>query len=506
MGIYLGQLPPAEIARLKAELAETLIANFCYPRFFDHRTESLQMRPVDRKKRQEVWLYLSSVDFTAWNRIDLATPEFQHQIERLFIQFVQRNRSFFGDQGRRRMSDIRALISSCAMTVAQGLRNHLAGQKQNTPFGTPRSVVSWATLSISGKAEPNWDQISSSTMLLQQQMQEIRGEARTAAVNEPRPGQVATGTANGSARRAMRPQPASAGQRVNSDLDAVARQPMASPVNPRPPVPAMPAASTRTDPAANPVPVASASTTAMPTSTRRMPQEQSAEQISPPDGRRQSGPLGQPGDGRQVAGGGRQSGPLGQPGEMRQATPGLRKADALKLPIEAQAPATPPVSAMPLASAVTPLKNPAGNGVRGSSTSFTDTSPSAVVSSSPSLHARSISQATEGQQNNSLTPGLVAGSRDMLSVGEDDVAIFEQMRHQLIIWLRIEAVKAGLEISDQGPAQLLEMLRQQAQFDETRLQVVSTLLNLANQVVKTKLVSVLDYKQALMFHLMHTRG
>ena len=71
MGIYLGQLPPAEIARLKAELAETLIANFCYPRFFDYRTESLQMRPVDRTKRQEVWLYLSSVDFTAWSRIDL---------------------------------------------------------------------------------------------------------------------------------------------------------------------------------------------------------------------------------------------------------------------------------------------------------------------------------------------------------------------------------------------------------------------------------------------------
>ena len=48
MGIYLGQLPPAEVARFKAELAETLVANFCYPRFFDYRTESLHMRPVGR--------------------------------------------------------------------------------------------------------------------------------------------------------------------------------------------------------------------------------------------------------------------------------------------------------------------------------------------------------------------------------------------------------------------------------------------------------------------------
>src|SRR5579883_1993030 len=100
MGTYLGQLPPAEFARFKAELAETLIANFSYPRFFDQRTGSLRMRPVDRAKRQEVWLYLSSFDFTPWSRVDVATPDFQNYVERLLIQFVQRNRAFFGEQGR----------------------------------------------------------------------------------------------------------------------------------------------------------------------------------------------------------------------------------------------------------------------------------------------------------------------------------------------------------------------------------------------------------------------
>src|SRR5271165_2166687 len=180
MGIYLGQLPPAEIARLKAELAETVVANFCYPRFFDHRTEALQMRPVDRAKRQEVWLYLSSVDFTAWSRVDLMSADFQHQIERLFIQFVQRNRNFFGEQGRRRMFDIRVQISASATVVTQGLRNHLTGQKQsNPPFGSPRAVVSWATPAISGRPEPTWEQISASTMIIQQQLQEVRGETRT---------------------------------------------------------------------------------------------------------------------------------------------------------------------------------------------------------------------------------------------------------------------------------------------------------------------------------------
>ena len=96
-------------------------------------------------------------------------------------------------------------------------------------------------------------------------------------------------------------------------------------------------------------------------------------------------------------------------------------------------------------------------------------------------------------------------SSEVFTIGEDDVAIFEQMRHQLLIWLRVEAVRAGLDITGQSPAQLLETLRQQARLDETRLQVVSTLLNLSNQVIKTGIVSILDYKQALMFHLMHTR-
>lgn len=513
MGIYLGQLPPAEIARLKAELAETLIANFCYPRFFDHRTESLQMRPVDRKKRQEVWLYLSSVDFTAWNRIDLTTPEFQHQIERLFIQFVQRNRSFFGAQGRRRMSDIRMLISMCAITVSQGLRNHLTGQKQNVPpFGTPRPVVSWGTLSISGKVEPGWEQISTSTTLLQQQMQEIRGEARTAAINEPRPAQVAiaAGSTNGSARRPVRPQPAAASiaQKVNSDLDAVARQQTAATqlVNSRPQAPVNPSTGTKEDPIANPVPVASiVSPMATPATTRSLPREVSEEQTVLLNGKRQAETREQPRDSKQVSTGGRQSGPLEQSTDSRQATATGRNADALKLPIEVQAS---PVSALQSASTVASLKTPGGNGAKVpvSPSSFADTSPSTVVSSSSALHARSISQAASGPQNGALTPNSVAGSRDLLSVGEDDIAIFEQMRLQLVIWLRVEAIKAGLEISDQVPAQLLEMLRQQAHFDETRLQVVSTLLNLANQVVKTGTVSVLDYKQALMFHLMHTKS
>src|SRR5256885_16713342 len=114
MGVLIGQLPPAEIARLKAELAETLIAHFCYPRFFDYRTESLRSRPVDRSKRQEVWLYLSSFDFTAWSRVDLMWPDFQLKSERSSTHFGNETATSFADQDVNALPEFRMLIKRLA--------------------------------------------------------------------------------------------------------------------------------------------------------------------------------------------------------------------------------------------------------------------------------------------------------------------------------------------------------------------------------------------------------
>src|SRR5579859_7950520 len=186
MGIYLGQMPPAEMARLKAEIAETLIANFSYPRFFDYRTNTLRMRPVDRSKRQEVWTFLSAFDFNTFSRIDVTSPDFERQVERLLIQFVQRNRAFFGQLGRKRMPDVRALITSSLASVTEGLRGHLNGNAA-TPFGSARPVVSWSRSNESGRLEPGWELIANPTMSLQQQLQEARGEARPGASSDARP-------------------------------------------------------------------------------------------------------------------------------------------------------------------------------------------------------------------------------------------------------------------------------------------------------------------------------
>ncbi len=83
--------------------------------------------------------------------------------------------------------------------------------------------------------------------------------------------------------------------------------------------------------------------------------------------------------------------------------------------------------------------------------------------------------------------------------------IFEQMRHQLVIWLRVEAVRAGADLGAQNTFQLVDTLRHQDGVDTARLQVVSTLLNMCDQIISSGRATLFDYKQAMMFYLMHTR-
>ncbi|WP_052888251.1 hypothetical protein [Thermogemmatispora carboxidivorans] len=410
MGVLLGQLPLAELGRLKAELAETLIANFCYPRFYDYRTESLRMRPVDSAKRKEVWLYLSAVDFTAWNRVDVMSPELQTYIERLFIHFVQRNRAFFGNQGRKRMADVRMLITTSAQAVAEGLRTHLASpQKKRSTFGSPRSVPSWATTRATPLPELSWEQISQSTLLLQQQLQELRGEAGsyesrqigTSLPSTPGPARPAMSLPTASAAAgAVAPgrTPASAEERPSAAASAA---PVSAPPTRRvPPIP------TRALPGSPPAPA---------------------------------------GTGPQAAPVRRPSGKLSQPAST---------------PQPAEASSTAPVPVQP--------RSPVGSQTGG----------------------------------RAPTPSPAEGTP---LPANEDVTIFEEMRQQLVLWLRLEAVRLGLDISGQSPSQLIELLRRQDGFEQTRLQVISSLLNLIAQVLKNGKASPMDYKQGLMFFLMHTR-
>ena len=113
---------------------------------------------------------------------------------------------------------------------------------------------------------------------------------------------------------------------------------------------------------------------------------------------------------------------------------------------------------------------------------------------------------TQAQQAPQLEVTTKEHESTTVLVSEEDVVIFEQMRHQLVVWTRVEAVRAGIDIAGQEPSELLEILQQLDGFDETRLQVTSTLINLCDQIIAAGQASLLEYKQAIMFYLMHTRS
>jgi hypothetical protein len=124
----------------------------------------------------------------------------------------------------------------------------------------------------------------------------------------------------------------------------------------------------------------------------------------------------------------------------------------------------------------------------------------ATVTQAPASRQREL---TRTEPLAPTLPGQQESATLMLS--DEDVVIFEEMRHQLLVWLRVEVVHAGLDLTGQTPAELIEMLRQQDGVDETRLQVVSTLLNLISQVIANGYATLVEYKQAMMFYLIHTR-
>jgi hypothetical protein len=431
VGIFVSQLPPSELARLKAELAETLISNFCYPRFYDYRTDSLRMRPVDRTKRQEVWQYLGSVDFNAWGRIDLMSPDFQHQVERLLIYFVQRNRTFFGEQGRKRMADIRMLISTSSTSVVEGLRGHLTGR--SNAFGNPRPVTSWVNSNVTRRPEPTWEQLVAPTLLLQQQLQELRGETK-AAVNDVRPNGVSAKysirdrtAVNGSS--AVEPEITS---NKNTSTGKSYPQAEAYPsTQVEPPI--------ITNPLASPVPFHAppvSSTASVNTSVSKIEQVIITKEEEAP-------------------------------------TPAVPKnVSAVKNP------------------SVTPQKqNP---------------KPAQHSMTAPAIAKhRELTQAAPAPQ---MRVTKKEQESTTVLVSEEDVVIFEQMHHQLVVWARVEAVRAGIDITGHEPSELLELLQRLDGFDETRLQVISTLLNLCEQIIAAGHASLPEYKQAIMFFLMHTRS
>ncbi|HEU5368492.1 MAG TPA: hypothetical protein VFU69_08515 [Ktedonobacterales bacterium] len=179
MGGSLRQLTSRQFERLKSELAEVIIANFCYPAFLDYRLNLLRTRPVDRRKRQEVWAYVSSINFNPLANMDAASMDFRRFVERAFLRYIDTNRALAAVASARQVATLRARVPQLAAAVARGLADYLVLGEAST-FGQARLVESWGA-TRKGATELTWEQIEKSTQMLQTTLVYLRTTAAESA-------------------------------------------------------------------------------------------------------------------------------------------------------------------------------------------------------------------------------------------------------------------------------------------------------------------------------------
>lgn len=172
MGGSLRQLTSRQLERLKSELAEVIIANFCYPAFLDYRLNALRTRPVDRRKRQEVWAYVSGINFHPLEAMDASSMDFRRFVERVFLRYIDLNRALMATASARQVAAVRARVPQLALSVARGLADYLVLGETST-FGQARLVESWGA-SRNRANDLSWEQIEKSTQVLQTTLTYLR--------------------------------------------------------------------------------------------------------------------------------------------------------------------------------------------------------------------------------------------------------------------------------------------------------------------------------------------
>src|SRR5215472_7176166 len=108
MGVCVGDLDTRQVERLRAELGESLAANFAYPPFFDYGRRQARLRPLDKAKRDEIAEFVRSANLTQVDRVDVSSPELRRYLERLFVRYLDVNPSLSPPRLHRRLPELRA--------------------------------------------------------------------------------------------------------------------------------------------------------------------------------------------------------------------------------------------------------------------------------------------------------------------------------------------------------------------------------------------------------------
>jgi hypothetical protein len=457
----IGQLTPLQVQRLKSELGEVLIAEFCNPRFMDYRADILRSRPATRRQRHEVWQYLENMDFAALPLADSASLQLQQQLEGIILGYIERNPAFKG-RFERAGGDAHGRVHQAAVEVVAGFRAYLE-QGERGHFGFPRPVESWA-----GKyGDLSWAAIEQSTRHMQESLLASRADDIA----------LARELSNGSA--SLTPYSAA----LATLFPGAGGRPTLVPPTPAAAAPGVAERALEQAPVAAPKPAeehpAEASeeihTGARAPAPDAAPEEHLAQPPEAPVLPVEAAPT------ADVAGA--QQAPM-SPEEL------ARLDDLYSNLLQEEAPAG-GVEVHYLADAGSTAQAYAAQGANHGAT--TTELPAASLSQEAGVAEPAVPTAG----------GEVAGAE--AEARDTDTSLFGQLQQQVTLWIKVAAVSRDLDITNLPAAEIAAQLRRTAAIDEAELTIATSLLELAERVQQAGQASLLDYKQALMLHLLHRR-
>ncbi len=568
MGGPLGPLTSRQLERLKSELAEVIIANFCYPAFLDYRLNMLRTRPVDRRKRQEVWSYVNSVNFGSLGAMDVASMDFRRFVERIFLRYIDMNRALISMASPRQVAAVRARVPQLAANVARGMADYLA-LGEASAFGRARLVESWAA-THDGFREPTWEQIEKSTQLLQTTLVYLR----TAGAAEAHPDRALPPDISAMPTRVLAPanaqarlasagaangapssnQYASAGYRSNNDAHDGANERAPQPPRSSERVPGgrtQYQGPSRLPSITRPVDRTLAAQPAMPSG------EGSGGQQEAPHQPVQPAPASHPALAAQPA----PAPPSGAAPDAWQAllaegdagpsdldlpdlpasfeTPRqfdlppdlaelygdyLRDSRAARLDLTVPAQEPNPADALSAAlphaetdeevdalfNALTShiaVQEQAAQAAAAHQQASYDSSEETNSSGAGALqHSGALGAERASQPPSSARAEQEHSSGRAKGVTDGDVMIFSQLQHQISTWVKMAAVSHQIDLVGRDAAELVAELRRTAALEEAELQVIESLVALCHRVTTTKQATMEDYKQAMMLYLLHHRS
>ncbi|GEM_PF-1062609 len=517
MAVRMGELDARQLERVRAELGELILGRLAYPPFFDFRANQLRMRPLDQAKRDEVALFVNSINFSPLDYTDVSSAEVRRFIERALLRYTEINPALTQAHQARRATELRAAIPQLAAEFQRSMQAFLNGAAPS--FGGRRPTPLWSTAVANDSRLPPEERVHNTRVL---EAILLRMDSPSGALTTT-PVAAAAGMNSGGLASAV-PTHAQHGA-LHEALAPFARPDASQPPGVGRVVNAAPAHATAATGGAQPISSLPTAPPAMPAPLAPLPDQPTGPLRSVRPGASDDSWLLQSGADRR-ANHARQ----GQNGNGRELPSDLYHlysdylldmqpdAPLVESPLAPNLPQFPPTSAGRMGAASPareesetpppfwrvgagsmPPANPAQQP--------TSAKPASGALHTPVAPAQPPAPAprTAPQPPPPMSAPQAAPARDA-EAARNDQLIFWQLRYQLEAYVRRAAHSYGVQHGGDDPASVLDALRRSGFVDEADLRIAEGIFALTDRVTARGYARIDDYQEALMLYLLYHRS